>query len=273
MPVGGMGAVAETLVKAVENHGGRVLYRHRAERLVVEGGGVKAVEVVLGGRRKGQRERLGADLFLANLTPGDLAALHPVLVPRHPPKDGWGAFMLHAVVPETLIPPGPSYRQWAGSGDWTFISLSDAGDGSRGPQGMRVLSASVHTPLAEWRGLLEPEYVAQKKSWQERVIAQVERVIPGFQEASPLILGATPRTFAFYTSRADGWVGGYPQTHPLRTSSPRTGFSNLFRVGDTVFPGQSVPAVAMGGLRVAELALSELGGRLQPAPHLREPHV
>jgi phytoene dehydrogenase-like protein len=138
---------------------------------------------------------------------------------------------------------------------------------------MRVLSASVHTPLAAWRGLSEPEYAAQKKSWQERVIAQVERVIPGFGEASPLILGATPRTFAFYTSRADGWVGGYPQTQPLRTPSPRTGFANLLRVGDTVFPGQSVPAVAMGGLRVAELALSRLGGCLYPVSQPGEPHL
>lgn len=273
MPRGGIGAIAETLVEAVKKHGGQVLYRHRAERLIVQDGEIKAVEIALGGRRRGERERLEADLFVANLTPGDLAALHPTPDPLRPPKDGWGAFMLHAALPERALPPGPPYRQWAGDGDWTFVSLSDLGDTLRGPEGTRVLSASVHTPLSEWRGLSEDDYEAKKQLWQDRVIAQVERIIPGFRESSPLILGATPRTFEFYTSRQDGWVGGYPQISPLRTPSPRTPFANLLRVGETIFPGQSVPAVAMGGMRVAELVLSRLGGRLQSAAHPGEPHI
>ncbi|MER3553870.1 MAG: FAD-dependent oxidoreductase [Meiothermus sp.] len=273
IPKGGTGAIAQTLAKAVQQHGGQVLYRHRAKKLIVQNGEVKAVEIALGGRRRGEKERLGADLFVANLTPGDLAALTPQPGTHNPPHDGWGAFMIHAAIPESAIPPGPPYRQWAGDGDWTFISLSDAGDPSRGPGGTRVLSASVHTSLSEWRGLKEDEYEAKKKLWQDRVVAQVERIIPGFRESSALILGATPRTFEFYTSRRDGWVGGYPQIHPLRTPSPRTSFTNLFRVGETIFPGQSVPAVAMGGLRAAELVLSRLGGRSEPATHPGEPNV
>lgn len=260
MPLGGMGSVADTLAQAVRAHGGQVLYRHRAERLVLEGGRVRAVDVALGGRRRGEKERFEADWFIANLTPGDLAALSPNSLALSPPSDGWGAFMVHAALPAADIPPGPPYRQWAGEGDWTFVSLSDLYDTSRAPDGLRVLSASVHTPLGEWRGLSEAAYQAQKKVWQARVERQVERIIPGFAESAKLILGASPRTFAFYTRRQEGWVGGYPQVHPLRTPSPKTPYNNLLRVGETIFPGQSVPAVAMGGMRVAELVLSRLGG-------------
>jgi len=32
--------------------------------------------------------------------------------------------------------------------------------------------------------------------------------------------------------------------------------ANVFRVGEGVFPGQSVPAAALSGLRVARLALA-----------------
>jgi len=259
MPRGGMGAVAHTLARAVEDHGGHVLYRHRAERLLTQGGRVRAVEVVLGGRRRGQRERLEADLFVANLTPGDLGRL--LGRPGRPPADGWGAFVLHAALPEAALPPGPPYRQWAGEGDWVFVSLSDPDDALRAPPGMRVLSASVHTRLEAWRGLSGAEYAAWKRVWQERVARQVERLIPGFRDAAALLLAGSPRTYAYYTSRQDGWVGGYPQTHPLRTPSPRTPFANLWRVGETVFPGQSVPAVAMGGVRVAETLLRRLGVR------------
>ncbi|PZA08745.1 MULTISPECIES: NAD(P)/FAD-dependent oxidoreductase [unclassified Meiothermus] len=260
MPRGGMGAVAQTLAQAVERHGGRVLYRHRAERLLTQGGRVRAVEVGLGGRRRGQRERLEADLFVANLTPGDLGRL--LGRPGRPPADGWGAFVLHAALPAAAVPPGPPYRQWAGEGEWVFVSLSEPEDPLRGPPGVRVLSASVHTPLEAWRGLSEEEYAARKRAWQDRVMRQVERLIPGFREAAILLLAGSPRTYARYTSRQEGWVGGYPQVHPLRTPSPRTPLANLWRVGETVFPGQSVPAVAMGGVRVAGLVLRRLGVRV-----------
>lgn len=271
MPIGGMGAVPETLAEAVRMHGGRVLYRHRVEKLRVQKGRIVAAEVVLGGRRRGERELLVADLFIANLTPGDLAALIPDGPQQTPPADGWGAFMLHAVVPEDVVPPGAPYRQWAGEGEWTFVSLADAGDPLRGPLGMRALSASVHTRLAEWRGLGKEEYRAKKQAWQQGVLGQVERLIPGFQESAVLVLGGTPRTYHFYTRRQDGWVGGYPQVHPFRTPSPRTPYTNLWRVGETIFPGQSVPAVAMGGERVAALVLAQLGvaqpsGPRSPAP-------
>ncbi|WP_337869445.1 NAD(P)/FAD-dependent oxidoreductase [Meiothermus sp.] len=264
VPLGGMGAVAEILAEAVRKHGGRVLYRHRAETLRVEHGRVRAVEVVMGGRRRGEREVIPADIFVANLTPGNLAALLPSSRPLPAPADGWGAFMLHAVVPAAVVPRGALYRQWAGEGDWTFVSLADPSDTLRGPSGMRVLSASVHTPLAEWRGLDKEAYRAKKQAWQARVEHQLERIIPGFRESARLILGATPRTYQFYTRRQDGWVGGYPQVHPLRTPSPKTPFPNLWRVGETIFPGQSVPAVAMGGERVAALILGRLG--VKPFP-------
>ncbi len=271
MPMGGMGAVPQTLAEAVHKHGGRVLYRHRVEKLRVRAGRIEAAEVVLGGRRRGEREIVAADLFVANLTPGNLAALLPDGPRSASPRDGWGAFMLHAVVPESSVPAGAPYRQWAGDGEWIFLSLADPADTSRGSAGLRVLSASVHTRMAEWQGLSRDEYDAKKALWQEKVEAQVERLIPGFRESAALILGATPRTYHFYTQRQDGWVGGYPQVHPFRTPSPRTPYPNLWRVGETIFPGQSVPAVAMGGERVAALILARLGLKQPSEPRSPAP--
>lgn len=257
LPQGGMGAVAQTLARAVEAQGGRVLYRHRAVGLRAEGGRVRGLWAEPGGRRRGERVYLEADLVLANLTPPDLARLLGQRL--DPPKDAWGAFALYAALPEEAIPKGPLYRQWAGEGDWVFLSLSDPEDPSRAPRGERVLSASLHTPLALWQGLSEGEYRALKAQWQARAEGVLERLIPGFREAARLVLAATPRTYAFYTGRAGGWVGGYPAVTPFRLPSPKTPFPNLLRVGETVFPGQSVPAVALGGVRVAGLALRRLG--------------
>jgi hypothetical protein len=56
-----------------------------------------------------------------------------------------------------------------------------------------------------------------------------------------------------------GWVGGFPQTGLFRAWGPRLA-PGLWLVGDSIFPGQSVPAVALGGLRVAQSLLAELKG-------------
>ena len=55
-----------------------------------------------------------------------------------------------------------------------------------------------------------------------------------------------------------GWVGGFPQTNLFRAWAPRLA-PNLWMVGDSIFPGQSTAAVALGGLRVARALLAEYG--------------
>jgi phytoene dehydrogenase-like protein len=67
-------------------------------------------------------------------------------------------------------------------------------------------------------------------------------------------LAGTPRTFVHYTHRARGRVGGIPSTLAtvLHANRPVTPFPSLYLVGDTVYPGQGIPAVVLGALNVAE---------------------
>jgi hypothetical protein len=61
-------------------------------------------------------------------------------------------------------------------------------------------------------------------------------------------------------------VGGFSQTSLVRAWGPRLG-RNLWLVGDSIFPGQSVPAVALGGMRAARSLLADLG-RESAAAHM-----
>jgi phytoene dehydrogenase-like protein len=79
--------------------------------------------------------------------------------------------------------------------------------------------------------------------------------------AADLIMPGTPVTFERFTHRRWGWVGGFPQTSLLRAWGPRLS-PGLWMVGDSIFPGQSTAAVALGGLRVAEAVLTEAGIRV-----------
>lgn len=233
---GGVGALARSLAEGLE-----VRYRARATRLLLRGGRAYGVEVAYGGRRRGEKEVLQGDFFLLNVPPEPLLGL-----PERVPKDAWGAFALFGVVPFRVAPP--HYRQNARERPFAFLSLF--------PEGEKTLfSLSLHTPLALWEGLEGEAYRALKACWQERALALGEALLPGLREAE-LLFAATPRTYRRFAGRA--WVGGYPQTHPFRFPRVRL-LANTFRVGEEVFPGQSVPAAALSGLRAARLLLRALG--------------
>jgi phytoene dehydrogenase-like protein len=151
-------------------------------------------------------------------------------------------------------------REPMGNGNTVFLSLSPDWDEGRAPQGRRTLTLSTHTELGLWWDLYERDreaYEARKQTYTERVLAAAEVAIPGLRDAADLILSGTPVTFQRFTRRDWGWVGGFPQTSLTRAWGPRLA-PGLWLVGDSVFPGQSVPAVALGGLRVAQALLAEL---------------
>jgi phytoene dehydrogenase-like protein len=88
----------------------------------------------------------------------------------------------------------------------------------------------------------------------EKVLDTVELVLPNFRNSIKLLLSGSPITFKSFTGREQGWVGGFPQTSLIKTFSPRIA-KNIWLVGDSIFPGQSTAAVALGGLRVGNKIL------------------
>jgi C-3',4' desaturase CrtD len=271
---GGMGAIAGTLVEAVRRNGGQVHFRQEATRIAVERGRPVAVET-----KKGAS--FPADVVAVNLPPWNVARLLGEHAPRKvrprrmralPPRPEhmWGAFTVYAGLDGAAVPDdSPLHHQVVlrepmGNGNTVFLSLSPDWDEGRAPQGQRTLTLSTHTELGPWWDLHEQDreaYEARKQAYMERVLAAAEVVIPGLHDAADLILSGTPVTFQRFTRRDWGWVGGFPQTSLFRAWGPRLS-PGLWLVGDSVFPGQSVPAVALGGLRVARSLLREIDPRL-----------
>ena len=279
---GGMGSIAKTLVEAVRRNGGQVLYRHEVTRVRTKGSFPVEVETKGG-------DRFSAELVIANLTPWDAARLFdgdlPAPLYHLPPRptDGWGAFVLYVGLDDTIISPDfPLHHQIIlnrplGEGNSVFASLSPGWDASRAPAGQRALTLSTHTALDGWWELYEhnrPAYEARKTELAAKMLTAAEIALPGLRSAARLVLPGTPVTFQRFTRRARGWVGGFPQLNLLRTLGPRLS-PNLWLVGDSIFPGQSTAAVALGGLRVAHMTLHELGIREVDAPqnHMREATV
>ena len=131
------------------------------------------------------------------------------------------------------------------------MSLSPAWDWdkSRAPAGRRVLTISTHTALDPWWELYqenETTYEIRKSQYLERLLAGARRVLPDLDDRIELTLLGTPVTFQRFTRRAWGWVGGFPQTNLFRVWGSRIA-QGVWIVGDSIFPGQSLPAVMMGG--------------------------
>ncbi len=273
---GGIGQIAEELAAAAVRNGGQVRYRQEVTHIVREGGRVVGVETKRG-------EYFPADIVIANLPPWNIAALLgvddlPAKLRRLPAQpEGWGAFMIYVGLEAGAVPADwPLHHQVVvreplGEANTAFLSLSPAWDANRAPAGMRALTISTHTALGPWWQLHEHDragYDTLRDRYTDRLLTAAERVLPGLREAAALVMPGTPVTFQHFTRRAWGWVGGFPQTSLLRAWGPRIA-PGLWMVGDSIFPGQSTAAVALGGLRVARALLQEahlLQAQDEPAP-------
>ncbi len=267
---GGMGGIAETLVRWIRTHGGEVRYRQQVKSIETVRGSVWAVIT-------DKEMRFEADRFIGNLTPWGLRNL---LGESAPPglmaetgsrRPMWGAFVLHVGLQNNSAWEHTHHQvvmdvnKPLGEGNSVFISLSPADDPQRAPIGFRTSTLSTHTSAEVWNALSErdPDAYAQKKAeYTARLLEAAEVALPGFRKSVMLILPGTPATYAFYTRRPLGMVGGFPQTSILQARGPLTGLRNLWLVGDSIFPGQSTAGVTLGAIRVAGLVA---GKSFQPA--------
>jgi C-3',4' desaturase CrtD len=133
-----------------------------------------------------------------------------------------------------------------GSGS-IFISLSDGDDCLRSPEGICVASVSAHVKLGG-------DNPIEKEKALRVVLEELEN--QGFFKKEDVISThvATPGSWNEWTLREGGFVGGYPQyasIKPWNMMDARVG-EGLYVCGDSVYPGQGIPGVALSGLIAAE---------------------
>lgn len=216
-----------------------------------------------------------APFVVMNLLPQDAAKLFVEGDrPKAPQamKGGWGAIMLYAVA-KCDDPSAPAmHLQMVDDdtaplyeGNHVFASIASANEG-RSPEGTRAITFSTHVD-ADALMELSPEQQALKvEAIQTRMRALIQKRAPewaNFEAMYP----ASPRTFARFTGREGGRVGGPPRTAGLSNyfgvRNHRMG-KGVFLVGDSVLLGQSTYACAQGGVRVAD-EIAAAAGQFAPA--------
>ncbi len=281
---GGMGSIAEALVQSIHKSGGQVHYRQQVTRILLKSGKPISVET-----RRG--EKFPLDVLILNLPPPNIYRLMeehslPQNKSRYQiPQDGWGAFIIYVGFDSMILPDESSLHHQViageplGEGNSIFISANPGWDSSRAPAGQRAATISTHTDLRRWWHYYHNDRVAydqQKTLLADKILQTAEIALPGLRQASKLVMPGTPVTFQRFTRREYGWVGGFPQTHLFRTHAPRLA-PQLWMVGDSIFPGQSTAATALGGMRVARQIIDQDGrksyhfSKWQTKLHARSP--
>ena len=260
---GSMQVLSDRLVAGLEKHGGKLLMGHSVEQILTKSGRAIGVKVR---NKKGETWTESADEVVANVTAQDLVRLtkdgalsnYQGRVAKLPQPSG--AFVIYLGVKRDAIPLDcPPHLQFLynqdeviGENNSLFVSVSKPLDG-RAPQGQATLIASTFTDVDLW-WQNERDYEQIKQQYTDEAIARLNSYFDLAPENIIYVEAATPRTFAHYTAREKGIVGGLGQR--IRTFGPfgfanRTPIKHLWLVGDSTHPGEGTAGVSYSALTVA----------------------
>ncbi len=257
---GSMQVLSDRLVDSLKRDGGQLLMRHTVEHIRLKDG--KATGVCIRSQKTGEVWTEPADHVVANVTVQNLVQLLGENAPKgyqhrvEKLPQASGAFVMYLGVDESAIPPGcPPHLQFLydangpiGQNNSLFVSVSHPGDG-RAPDGQATIIASSFVEPRSW---WHEDYEAFKRQFESVAIARLGQ----FFHLSGTIQhqeSATPRTFARYTAREQGIVGGIGQRIPSFGPfgfANRTPLKHLWLVGDSTHPGEGTAGVSYSALTV-----------------------
>lgn len=260
---GSMQVLCDRLEAGLKKHGGKLLMRQKVEKIHTEKGKVLGIRVK--NLKTGEIHQEKADYIIGNVTVNNLVTMTENIpnsyvkrVKKLPPANG--AFVLYLGVDQSAIPANcPPHLQFLydydkeiGEINSLFVSVSKPGDG-RAPKGKATIIASSFTDVNRWWNISQKEYETLKREYTQSAIARLSQY---FQLTPETIIhqeSATPVTFANYTAREKGIVGGIGQR--ISTYGPfgfanRTPIQNLWLVGDSTHPGEGTAGVSYSALTV-----------------------
>tara|TARA_Y100001968_G_scaffold332955_1_gene393258 strand:- start:2357 stop:3919 length:1563 start_codon:yes stop_codon:yes gene_type:complete len=276
-PKGGVGQIAEKLVKGISAHGGEVRYKSKVKKILLKEN--KAIGVQL---RNG--EEIFSRTVISNATRwntfGGEGVKEPLIETKSTPKSEkkWlnrykssSSFLsLHIGVDKAVIPNNThchhlilnNWEEMEKEQGVAFISIPTLLDSSLAPEGKHIIHAFTPSSIEQWQNLPQKDYLEKKQSDSKKLIQKIEQLFPKMSEHINHIEIGSPRSHKRFLGRHKGSYGPIPSMQlpgllpmPFNT----TGIKNLYCVGDSCFPGQGLNAVAFSGFACAHKIGSKLG--------------
>lgn len=275
-PAGSAMALSARLEKAVEARGGVFRYRARMTRLLGSGRTAEGVAVIT----PGGEEELRADLVLYA---GSLRAFAESLDPDGLISGRWKrrilrmemsmpSFVVYGTVERAALPENATpvqmfvdNKEALDEGDVTLY-LPSLEDPSLAPPELSTFLL-IGPSLARWPSPSDPEYgsagyEAAKKAEADRMLALVERRMPGFVAGMRGRVEASPTTIWRYLGKSLGSVAGPKQKmgqYLIFRQGARGPVPGLYFAGESTTMGTGTPAVTVSGISAANRILRALG--------------
>jgi len=281
-PVGGTGAIIDALIRGIEKYGGQVYKNCLVERVTVDNekaSGVRYKYTAPSGEKESGFIRAN-EAVISNATVWDTLKMVPENTAwQENIPDDWKesvnkigtlpSFMhLHIGFDMTGLDDlnihhivVPSWDDIEAPQNVSLISIPSALDPeNRSSKKKNFGTLHAYHPATEpfeiWDGLKRSsqKYKDLKEERSKVLFEACERVIPDLKDRIDIKMVGSPLTHKRYLNRHKGTYGGYNWGY----SSPatETPLKGLHLVGDSLFPGPGVPAVAATGALAANSIVS-----------------
>ncbi len=276
-PKGGVGIIAEKLVKGLKTNGGAIAYRSRVTKIILKD--KKAVGVKLANGKE-----FYARTIVSNATRWDTFGGEGVKEPligeentpsteikwrnRYQPSPSF--LSIHLGVKQTCIPKGShchhlilnEWKEMETEQGVAFISIPTLLDKSLAPEDRHIVHAFTPSSLSEWKGLDPSSYAKKKELDGNLLISKIQGVFPQLKNNIVHKEIGTPKSHRRFLGRHNGSYGPIPRMRlpgllPMPFNS--TAIEGLYCVGDSCFPGQGLNAVAFSGYACAHKIGAKLG--------------
>jgi len=236
---------ANVLKDFIENHGGKVLVRHRVDRILVENGKVRGVKV--------GNKVYSAPIVVANANAKttfleligeehlDAKFIEYIKSLRMSPSCFavfLGVDMDLTKYPTIIVDLDDGYH----------VVINSNADPSLAPSGKA--SVTIIT-LANYHDFPErgtEKYLQKKREFAEKLIRKAEKIIPDLSKHAIVQDAATPKTFERYTSMPEGAMYAFDQSIDIKRPYFKTPIEGLYLASASTFPGGGIEAVVISGI-------------------------
>ena len=276
-PKGGVGIIAEKLVKGIQTFNGEIRYKSKVKKIIFKKGHAIGVSLDSG-------EEIFGKTIVSNATRWDTfggQGINDPLVERDktpPAETKWknryipspSFLSLHLGVSKDSIPSNTHchhllldrWEKMEHEQGVTFLSIPTLLDQSLAPSGSHIIHAFTPSSMDCWEGLSTKEYLEKKKEDGNKLISKLEKLFPNLRQNILHKEIGSPKTHKRFLSRNKGSYGPIPSMRlpgllpmPFNT----TKITGLYCVGDSCFPGQGLNAVAFSGYACAHIIGRKLG--------------
>jgi len=244
-PKGGAQRFADSFKDFIESHGGKVLVKHKVDKILVEDREVRGVTV--------GDENFKAPIVVANANAKttfielvgednlDKEFIEYIKELKMSPS----IFMLFLGVDMDLLNHPTLIKNLDQDCEVVINSNADLSLAPKDKASITILGDANYQNFPE-RGT--EEYLQKKKEFAEMLIQKAEKVIPDLSKHIIVQDAATPRTFERYTSMPEGALYSFDQSMGVKRPYFKTPIKGLYLAGASTFPGGGIEGVTISGM-------------------------